>query len=309
DQQPQQQRPLLTAPERRERVAEWQRMARVLRDVDERHLTPAERDEEHDRGDDRRRERGEERVLGGQCEPAPAPPGGERAGDERVRDEPEAEKERGAPELSHSGGLGGGVLRRALRHERVRLCDERAVAERPLDHDLPPGAGTLGDAARAEDARAGAALAVVVLQREPHAAVVRVAAHLPDDRSDQQDVARMLKQVARLDLRRSCARDRRVEDEDSERGGNRQRDHEAGWAPLHRRGGTHGSPTDPLLPQCTWLIVRALRRERSLASARRGEVLHPRFERSVTTSLLAHDKGNRDGTRAKYRGRRPRWER
>jgi hypothetical protein len=39
-----------------------------------------------------------------------------------------------------------------------------------------------------------------------------------------------------------------------------------------QRGGTHDSPTGPLLPRSVWRIARALRRERGLASARAGLV-------------------------------------
>src|SRR6185437_8650701 len=102
DEQPEQKRSLLPAPERRQRVAERQLVARVLPHVDERHVATAERDEEENGGDERHREGGQQRVLRGVREPAPALPRGVRAGDERVRDETEGEEERGAPEIGHT---------------------------------------------------------------------------------------------------------------------------------------------------------------------------------------------------------------
>src|SRR5204862_2802395 len=101
DQEPEEQRALLAAPERRQRVAERQRAARVLRHVDEGEVAARERAPEDGGGDGGRRERGEEGVPRGQGEAAAALPGGERAGDERVRDEPQAQKERCAAERGH----------------------------------------------------------------------------------------------------------------------------------------------------------------------------------------------------------------
>src|SRR5664279_3797560 len=60
-----------------------------------------ERDPENERRDCRRPECCEQRVLCRECEPPPALPGGERAGDERIDDEPEAQEERCAAERGH----------------------------------------------------------------------------------------------------------------------------------------------------------------------------------------------------------------
>jgi hypothetical protein len=76
-------------------------MARVLRDVAERQVAAPERDPEDDRRDEDGREGRDERVLGRKRKPAPPLPGRERAGDERVDDQPEGEQERGAPEGGH----------------------------------------------------------------------------------------------------------------------------------------------------------------------------------------------------------------
>ncbi len=101
DEEPKEQRALLPAPETCEAVAEGQRAARVLRDVDEREVATRERDPQHCRGDRRRAERGDQRVLCGERKPAAALPRRERARDERIRDEPEAQEERCASERGH----------------------------------------------------------------------------------------------------------------------------------------------------------------------------------------------------------------
>src|SRR4029077_7543610 len=90
-----------TAPERRERVAERERAARVLRHVHERQVAAPERYEQQDRRAQRRRERRDERVLRRDREPAPALPRGKRSTHERVCDEREAEKQCRAAEIGH----------------------------------------------------------------------------------------------------------------------------------------------------------------------------------------------------------------
>ena len=75
DQQPEQQRALLPAPEGRDRVAGRQLAARVLGGVDEREVVADQRRDEDERGDDARPEGRDERVLGREREPAAAPPG------------------------------------------------------------------------------------------------------------------------------------------------------------------------------------------------------------------------------------------
>ena len=62
DQQPEEERSLLPAPEGGDRVAGRQLAARVLRDVDEREVVADERREEDDRGDGARDEGADERV-------------------------------------------------------------------------------------------------------------------------------------------------------------------------------------------------------------------------------------------------------
>ena len=76
-------------------------MARVLPDVDERHVAAAERDEQDDRRDEGHRERREQRVLRRQRQPPLPLPRGIRTGDQRVRDQAEGEEECGAPERRH----------------------------------------------------------------------------------------------------------------------------------------------------------------------------------------------------------------
>ena len=235
DQQPQQQRALLAAPERRERVAERQRAADVLGDVDEREVAARERDPEDDGGDDRRPERGEQRVLRGEREPAPPLPRGERAGDERVDDEPEAQEERGAAELGHRYvvALRRRVLRGALRRQRVRRRDEVPLRSVPVTTTSRPTGKRSGTRAVVDDRRArrGRPSTSRRTKRMPPAACASPRGR--DDLADEQDVARGARQVARLDLRRAGPRDRRVEDEDRERGRDRQRDDEPGGTPPH----------------------------------------------------------------------------
>ena len=99
DQQPEEERSLLPAPERGDRVAGRQLAARVLRDVDEREVVADECGEEDDRGDGARDEGADERVAGRDGEAAPALPGGDRAGDDRVEGEAERGDECGAAQL------------------------------------------------------------------------------------------------------------------------------------------------------------------------------------------------------------------
>ena len=101
DEQPEQQRALLAAPEGGDRVRRRQPAARVLGDVREREVVPEQRREQHDRRDDGRREGREERVLSRPGEPPLAGRGRVAAGDERVERKAEAEHQRRAPELGH----------------------------------------------------------------------------------------------------------------------------------------------------------------------------------------------------------------
>ena len=99
DQQPEEERSLLPAPERGDRVAGRQLAARVLRDVDEREVVTDERREQDDRGDGGRDEGADECVSGGDGEAAPALPGRDRARDDGVEGEAERGDERGAAQL------------------------------------------------------------------------------------------------------------------------------------------------------------------------------------------------------------------
>ena len=102
-----------------------------------------------DRG---RREGADERVPGGDGEAAPARPRRERARDERVEGEAERDDERGAAELGPvSRALLGRVLRRALRHERVRASRRRRRSGAALDGDLAARPERSGTDARVED--------------------------------------------------------------------------------------------------------------------------------------------------------------
>src|SRR5206468_7095409 len=64
-------------------------------------VTARERAPQDDRRDDGRAERCDQRVLRGESEPPAALPRRERAGDERVQNEPEAQEERCAAERGH----------------------------------------------------------------------------------------------------------------------------------------------------------------------------------------------------------------
>ena len=101
DEQPEQQRPFLPAPEGGQLVRRRQRPARVLRDVAEREVVAEEAGGEDDRGDERREERRDERVARRVGEPPPVRGGGVGAGEERVGGEAESDEQRGAAELRH----------------------------------------------------------------------------------------------------------------------------------------------------------------------------------------------------------------
>jgi hypothetical protein len=68
----------------------------VVGDVLEREVVPGERGEEDGCRDERRAERGDERVSGRAREPAAAATGGPAAREGRVEDEPEGDDEGGA---------------------------------------------------------------------------------------------------------------------------------------------------------------------------------------------------------------------
>ena len=142
DEQPEEQGPLLTSPERGQRVRRRQCSARRPRDVLKGEVVAQERRDEYTGSYRRRRERGDQRVLGGAREAPATDVRRVRPRDERVRGQAECDEERGATQLRH--GLASGrvaarlrrVLRRALRDQRARFGDERAALEPPLDHDV-----------------------------------------------------------------------------------------------------------------------------------------------------------------------------
>ena len=100
-QEPEEERSLLSAPERGDRVRGGQRLARRSRDVREREVVPEERREQDTGSDERREERGYERVLRGERQAAPPEPRRGDPGDERVYGETERDDEGGATQLGH----------------------------------------------------------------------------------------------------------------------------------------------------------------------------------------------------------------
>src|SRR5688572_14672440 len=128
-----------------------------------------------------------------------------------------------------SGTLGvflGRELRRALRHERVLLGDERAVAELTLDRHLAVLAELVGQRAGVEHPDPGRRTALPVPQLEAEPAVVGVPLVARFDQADQRDDALLPAELAGRDGRRAAARDRRVQEEDREDRRYRERDHE-----------------------------------------------------------------------------------
>ena len=128
DEEPEEQRALLPAPEGGERVAERQLAARVLGDVGEGEVVAGERGEQ----DDARRPRRSQRRRRARSSPTRAAAGvrGRPRSRRRPRRRGRARRRRrGRRGRGSASGRLGGVLRRALRHERVR--DEDAVPELP----------------------------------------------------------------------------------------------------------------------------------------------------------------------------------
>ena len=152
DQQPEQERSLLPAPEGRDRVAGGQLAARVLGDVDEREVVPDQRGDEDERGDDARPEGRDERVLRREREPAATLPGSVGAGDDGVDRETQRGDERGAAELRHAtlSFLAVYFDGHFVTSESLTR-DEDAVAQLTLDRDLATGAELIGDRARVDD--------------------------------------------------------------------------------------------------------------------------------------------------------------
>jgi hypothetical protein len=107
DEQPEEKRALLTAPEGRERVAKGQLDARVVGDVGQREVVVGQGSQEDDGRDGHGPERGEEGVAR-RFEQAPsATHGSDGPRDGRIEQEPESDDERGAAELRHQEGLSG----------------------------------------------------------------------------------------------------------------------------------------------------------------------------------------------------------
>ena len=144
DQEPEEQRAFLPAPERRQLVDAAERPVGVVGDVGEREVAAQEPGREHGGRDDRRaegRDQGVARRLGEPTSPSRGRVGARHG---RVQAEAQRDDERRPPELSHllSGRLGGRVLRRALRHHRARRRDEGAVPELAVDDDVAVGLRT-----------------------------------------------------------------------------------------------------------------------------------------------------------------------
>src|SRR5262249_42706999 len=106
DQEPQEQRSLLSAPERGERVQRRQPARRVLGDVREAEVVAGEGGEEDRRRDRRRPERGDEGGARREPEPPSSPERGVPSRGGRVQRQPEADDESGPAELGHGYFLG-----------------------------------------------------------------------------------------------------------------------------------------------------------------------------------------------------------
>src|SRR5207248_8319823 len=135
---------------------------------------------------------------------------------------------RATPSTSHMLGPLGRVLRRALRHERVALRYEDAVAVPAVHDDVAADLEEIGDAAVVHDRNRRSRRAADVGDAETQAAA-RVAGpvHRADDAPDQRDLACVPGELARLQLRSAPACDRHVEQEDREHTRDRQRQDEA----------------------------------------------------------------------------------
>src|SRR5205085_2235866 len=92
DEEPEEERSLLPAPERRQTVARGQRPARVRGDVGEGEVVAQEGRREHGHGDGGRAESGEERVPRGEREPAATPSGRVAARERRIEEAAEGDE-------------------------------------------------------------------------------------------------------------------------------------------------------------------------------------------------------------------------
>src|SRR5205807_1354252 len=139
--------------------------------------------------------------------PAPVRSRSDRAGDERVEHEPEADDEGRAPEVSHLGRRLARVLRRALRDDVV--AGEATVRVAPADDDVAPDLEERRRILSVVDDGHDVAPAVDVLQPEPEPARrVRVTAwptavQRRDDDADDGELARVVGELTR------CQRGRR----------------------------------------------------------------------------------------------------
>ncbi len=226
DQQPQQQRALLTAPEGRDRVAGRQLAARVRRGVDEGEVVADERGEEHARGDERGGEGRDQRVLGGDREPAAARVRGVGTRDDGVEGQPERDDERGAAELRHGRYVSGAYFDGHFVISESRSATKTPFWSRPSTTMSRPGRNWFGDGARVEHRHPLRLAALDVAHLEAHPRAVRVPRGNADDVACERHPARAAVELARLHHRRAAARDRRVEQEHRERRGDGERDHE-----------------------------------------------------------------------------------
>ena len=154
DQQPEEQRALLPAPERGELVDPAERAARVVGDVGEREVVADERGGEHDGRDEGRPERGDERVPGRVREPAPA----ERRGVRRPRrarrgDRPSVTTSAARPSSGIYSRLGFVAVYFDGHFVTIEpgLGDERAVARARRRRRCPADREQVRDRARVED--------------------------------------------------------------------------------------------------------------------------------------------------------------
>jgi hypothetical protein len=120
------------------------------------------------------------------------------------------------------------VLRRALRHQRVRHGDEDAVAQPPVDDHVAARLEEVRHGALVDDRDGGSPLDVAKLEPKPGG--MRVAGRRADDLAHQRNTPLMARELARPQRRRAAAGDGCVQQEDREDGGDRERDDEARWA-------------------------------------------------------------------------------
>ena len=139
DEQPQEQRSLLAAPERGDLVARRQLAARVGPHVDEREVVPHEGDEQHERRDDRAAESRDQRVLRRHARAAAAPPAAYAPATTAYSASPRVTTSAARPSsgiLRLRARFARCVLGRALRDHAAGVADENAVPQRAFQADI-----------------------------------------------------------------------------------------------------------------------------------------------------------------------------